>query len=127
MNLYGSAAACRQHLEIRGQKVHSALDYRACSLMIVKSQEHRRKLSTRSPALAETAASVAIAAATFLVRRTKASDPTEVPSRPCEYCKGCGICSGCKGQGFVLKKMSEKGADGSWSGKWASAGRKFWI
>ncbi|KAK8584585.1 hypothetical protein V6N13_138543 [Hibiscus sabdariffa] len=62
-----------QHLEIRGQQVQSALDYRACSLMIVKSQEHGRKLSTRSPALAETAAS-----ATFLVRRTKASDPTEV-------------------------------------------------
>ncbi|GMI81881.1 hypothetical protein like AT3G45050 [Hibiscus trionum] len=98
-------------------KVPSALDYRACSLIIVKPQEHRRKLSTRSPALPETAASVAIAAAvvggaaTFLVRRTKASDATEVPSRPCEDCEGSGICSECKGEGFVLKKMSDESAE----------------
>ena len=49
-----------------------------------KSKEHRRKLSALSSALPETAASVVIAATvvgaavTFLVRRTKASDATEV-------------------------------------------------
>ncbi|XVF20288.1 hypothetical protein REPUB_Repub11eG0185100 [Reevesia pubescens] len=98
-------------------KVQSTLDYRVCSSIHVKSKEHRRKLSTPSSALPETAASVAIAAtvvgaaATFLVRRTKASDATEVPSRPCDDCEGSGICSECKGEGFVLKKMSEESSE----------------
>ncbi|KAK8678995.1 hypothetical protein V6N13_144468 [Hibiscus sabdariffa] len=101
-----------------GPKVQSALDYRACSMIIVKSKEHRRKLSTRSPspALAETAASVAIAAAvvggaaTFLVRRTKASDPTE---RSYKYL-ACFIQASL---GNLTKSSGGVGA----SGKWASA------
>ncbi|KAA3489512.1 transmembrane protein [Gossypium australe] len=91
-------------------KVQSALDHRAFSLITSKPKEHRRKLATPSLALPETAASVAIAAtvvgaaATFLVRRTKASDATEVPLRTCEDCEGSGICSECRGEGFVLPK-----------------------
>nr|KJB56211.1 hypothetical protein B456_009G110400 [Gossypium raimondii] len=98
-------------------KVQSALDHRAFSLITAKPKEHRRKLATPSLALPETAASVAIAAtvvgaaATFLVRRTKASDATEVPLRTCEDCEGSGICSECRGEGFVLKKMSEESAE----------------
>ncbi|XP_021278868.1 uncharacterized protein LOC110412610 isoform X2 [Herrania umbratica] len=98
-------------------KVRSVLDYRVCSLVDAKSKENRRKLAILSSALPETAASVAIAAtvvgaaATFLVRRTKSSDATEVPLRPCEDCEGSGICSECKGEGFVLKKMSEDSAE----------------
>ncbi|KAE8658743.1 high affinity nitrate transporter 2.6-like [Hibiscus syriacus] len=110
------ASYCKTFGDSRS-KVQSALDYRACSLINVKPKEHRQKLSTRSPALSETAASVAIAAAvvggavTFLAKRTKSSDATEVPSRPCEDCEGSGICSECKGEGFVLKKMSEESAE----------------
>ncbi|XP_016688714.1 uncharacterized protein [Gossypium hirsutum] len=98
-------------------KVQSALDHRAFSLITAKPKEHRRKLATPSLALPETAASVAIAAtvvgaaATFLVRRTKASDATEVPLRTCEDCEGSGICSECRGEGFVLKKLSEESAE----------------
>ncbi|XVE59051.1 hypothetical protein DITRI_Ditri05aG0013900 [Diplodiscus trichospermus] len=98
-------------------KVQTVLDHRASSLIDVKSKQHRRKLYTLCSALPETAASVAIAAtvvgaaATFLVRRTKASDAAEVPTRPCEECGGSGICSECKGEGFVLKKMSEESAE----------------
>ncbi|XP_022732711.1 uncharacterized protein LOC111286779 isoform X2 [Durio zibethinus] len=98
-------------------KFQSVLDHRVCSLIGEKSKEHRIKLSIVSSALPETIASVAIsatvvgAAATFLVRRTKASDATEVPLRPCEDCGGSGICSECKGEGFVLKKMSEDSAE----------------
>ncbi|OMO58359.1 hypothetical protein COLO4_34706 [Corchorus olitorius] len=83
----------------------------------VKSIENRRKASTVSCALPETAASVAIAAtvvgaaATYLVRITKPSNATEVPSKPCEDCAGSGICAECKGEGFVLKKMSDESAE----------------
>ncbi|XVF46271.1 hypothetical protein PTKIN_Ptkin03bG0014500 [Pterospermum kingtungense] len=98
-------------------KVQTVPDYRVCSSIDMKSKEHRRKLSALSSALPETAASVAIAAtvvgaaATFLVSKTKASDAIEVRSRPCEECGGSGICSECKGEGFVLKKMSEESAE----------------
>ncbi|KAK8641576.1 hypothetical protein V6N13_010972 [Hibiscus sabdariffa] len=110
------ASYCKTFGDSRSN-VQSALEYRAWPLINVKSKEHRRKLSTRSLALPETAASVAIAAAivggaaTLLARRTKASDAIEIPSRPCEDCEGSGICSECKGEGFVLKKMSEENAE----------------
>ncbi|XP_060175273.1 uncharacterized protein LOC132605991 isoform X2 [Lycium barbarum] len=70
-----------------------------------------------SSALAETAASIAVAAtvvgaaATILVRRTKASEVTEAPSIICEDCGGSGICAECRGEGFVLKKMSDENAE----------------
>ncbi|XP_038714890.1 uncharacterized protein LOC120008579 isoform X2 [Tripterygium wilfordii] len=70
-----------------------------------------------SSALPETAASIAIAAtvvgaaATLLMRRTKASEANEIPLKICEDCSGSGICSECKGEGFVLKKLSEESAE----------------
>ncbi|CAH2065405.1 unnamed protein product [Thlaspi arvense] len=74
--------------------------------------------STAIPALVETAVSVAIAAtvvgtaATLLVRRsTKASEEAEVSMKECEVCGGSGICSECKGEGFVLKKLSDENAE----------------
>ncbi|KAJ4829678.1 hypothetical protein Tsubulata_007473 [Turnera subulata] len=76
-----------------------------------------RKGSTLSCALPETAASVAFAAtvvgvaATFLVRRTKPSEEEEIPLKPCEDCGGSGLCSECKGEGFVLKKLSDESAE----------------
>ncbi|KAK2643420.1 hypothetical protein Ddye_025183 [Dipteronia dyeriana] len=75
------------------------------------------KLSTVSSALLETAASVAIAAAvvgaaaTVLSRRTKGSEATQIPMKTCEDCGGSGICSECKGEGFVLKKLTEQNAE----------------
>ncbi|KAE8037788.1 hypothetical protein FH972_010350 [Carpinus fangiana] len=81
------------------------------------SQELGRKTSLVSSALPETAASVAIAAtivgaaATLLVRRTKASEVTELRLKECGDCAGSGICSECNGEGFVLKKLSEESAE----------------
>ncbi|KAK4440708.1 hypothetical protein Salat_0405700 [Sesamum alatum] len=68
-------------------------------------------------ALPETAASVVVAAtivgaaATYLVRRTKSSEETEVPTKICEDCGGSGVCSECNGEGFVLKRMSDESAE----------------
>ncbi|KAL5565761.1 hypothetical protein UlMin_028925 [Ulmus minor] len=81
-----------------------------------KSQGKWKRVSVNS-ALPETAASVAIAAtivgaaATLLVQRNKASKETEVPMKTCEDCGGSGICPECKGEGFVLKKLSDESAD----------------
>ncbi|PIN03547.1 hypothetical protein CDL12_23918 [Handroanthus impetiginosus] len=69
------------------------------------------------PALPETAASIAVAAtvvgaaATFLVKRAKSSEVSEVPTRICDDCGGSGLCSECKGEGFVLKRLSEESAE----------------
>ncbi|ESQ37511.1 hypothetical protein EUTSA_v10002688mg [Eutrema salsugineum] len=89
-----------------------------------KSSHHRAKRSSSSssstaiPALVETAVSVAIAAtvvgtaATLLVRRnTKANEEAEASMKECEVCGGSGICSECKGEGFVLKKLSDENAE----------------
>ncbi|CAL8161451.1 unnamed protein product [Prunus armeniaca] len=83
----------------------------------VKLQKQRRRPSLVSAALPETAASIAIAAAvvgtaaTILVRRTKASETAEVPMKICEACGGSGICPECKGEGFVLKRLSDESAE----------------
>ena len=67
----------------------------------MKSKEPGEKISTISCALAETAASVAVAAtvvgaaATILVRRTRASEATEVRTSTCSEC--------CLTLGFVAK------------------------
>ncbi|CAH8387104.1 unnamed protein product [Eruca vesicaria subsp. sativa] len=81
-------------------------------------QRAKRSSSTAIPALVETAVSVAIAAtvvgtaATLLVRRsTKASEEAEASMKECEVCGGSGICSECKGEGFVLKKLSDETAE----------------
>ncbi|CAH9096921.1 unnamed protein product [Cuscuta epithymum] len=80
-----------------------------------RSNFHARK-ELSSSALPETLASIAVAATvvgaatTLLIRRTKASNSVEVPTKMCEDCGGTGICSGCKGEGFVVKKMSEESA-----------------
>ncbi|XP_022998903.1 uncharacterized protein LOC111493423 [Cucurbita maxima] len=82
----------------------------------LKLQGGRRTLTIAS-SLPETAASVAIAAtvvgaaATFLSRRNKDSEAEEIPLRPCEDCGGSGLCSECKGEGFVLKKLSDENAE----------------
>lgn len=36
---------------------------------------------------------------------------TQVPEKTCEDCGGSGICSECKGEGFVLKRLSEDSAE----------------
>ncbi|XP_074284966.1 uncharacterized protein LOC141610665 isoform X2 [Silene latifolia] len=70
-----------------------------------------------SAILPETVASVAVAAvavgaaATLLVKRTKDSEKSEIPVKECEACGGTGICSECKGEGFVLQKLSQERAD----------------
>ncbi|XP_022152827.1 uncharacterized protein LOC111020449 [Momordica charantia] len=82
----------------------------------VKLQGGKRTLTVAS-SLPETAASVAIAAtvvgaaATLLSRRNKASEAEEIPLRTCEDCGGSGLCSECKGEGFVLKKLSDENAE----------------
>lgn len=35
----------------------------------------------------------------------------QVPMKTCEDCGGSGICSECKGEGFVLKKLSDESAE----------------
>ncbi|XP_010541314.1 PREDICTED: uncharacterized protein LOC104814822 [Tarenaya hassleriana] len=81
------------------------------------SSKKSKRSSIAVPALAETAASIAIAgtvvgvAATLLVQRTKAPEVTEVRMRDCDDCGGSGICSECKGEGFVLKKLSDESAE----------------
>ncbi|XP_059659447.1 uncharacterized protein LOC132306179 [Cornus florida] len=98
-------------------KLQNAFERNSSFPFYVKSKEPRDRRSIISSALPETAASVAVAAtvvgaaATFLVRRTKASEATEVPLQICEDCSGSGICSECNGEGFVLKKLSDKGAE----------------
>ncbi|KAM7502096.1 hypothetical protein LguiB_001000 [Lonicera macranthoides] len=83
----------------------------------LKSKEVGEKVSIISAGLPETAASIAVAAtvvgaaATLLVRRTKASETTEAPSKICDRCGGSGICPECRGEGFVLKKLSDGSAE----------------
>nr|KYP68613.1 hypothetical protein KK1_022246 [Cajanus cajan] len=80
-------------------------------------QLQRRRISTVSSALAETAASMAVAvtvvgaAATLLVKRSKTSESTQIQFKACEDCGGSGICSECKGEGFVLRKRSDESAE----------------
>ncbi|KAF5182577.1 transmembrane protein [Thalictrum thalictroides] len=81
-------------------------------------QGHGTKKAILSCALPETAVSVVLAAtivgaaATFL-QRTKASETTaaEDPLKVCEDCGGSGICAECKGEGFVLKRLSDERAE----------------
>ncbi|XP_004294004.1 PREDICTED: uncharacterized protein LOC101314352 [Fragaria vesca subsp. vesca] len=83
----------------------------------IKPHKQRRRVSFVSSALPETVASVAIAAtvvgaaATILVRRNKAAEAAEVPMKDCESCGGSGICPECKGEGFVLKRLSDESAE----------------
>ncbi|KAK4758224.1 hypothetical protein SAY87_019525 [Trapa incisa] len=77
----------------------------------------RKNASSITSSLTETAVSVAVAAtvvgaaATILVKRTKASEELEVPEKTCEDCGGTGICPECKGEGFVLKRLSDESAE----------------
>uniref|UniRef100_A0A1J3ET18 DUF7895 domain-containing protein n=1 Tax=Noccaea caerulescens TaxID=107243 RepID=A0A1J3ET18_NOCCA len=90
-----------------------------CFLDLKSSHDQKAKRSsTAIPAIAETAVSIAIAAtvvgtaATLLARRSnKASEEAEASTKECEVCGGSGICSECKGEGFVLKKLSDENAE----------------
>lgn len=83
----------------------------------VKSRKGGVMRNVISAGLVETASSIAVAAtvvgaaATLLVKRTKASEAIEVPFKTCEDCRGSGICSECKGEGFVLKRLSDGNAE----------------
>nr|GEZ03590.1 uncharacterized protein [Tanacetum cinerariifolium] len=68
--------------------------------------------------LPETTASIVVvatvvgAAATLLVRRTKSIEKAEVvPTRTCDDCGGSGLCPQCKGERFVLKRLSDGSAE----------------
>ncbi|XP_077221743.1 uncharacterized protein LOC143855499 [Tasmannia lanceolata] len=82
-----------------------------------KSHEWRREKCMVSYALPETAASIVVAtivvgaAATVLLRRTKASETDESSLQICQDCGGSGICAECNGEGFVLKKLTEESAE----------------
>ncbi|CAN8277840.1 unnamed protein product [Cochlearia groenlandica] len=91
---------------------------KSVSLLNLKSLPKRSKSRMIHGALGETAVSIAIAAtvvgtaATLLVRRTnKASQEAEASMKECEVCGGSGICSECKGEGFVVKKLSDEKAE----------------
>ncbi|KAL5716979.1 hypothetical protein ACHQM5_010076 [Ranunculus cassubicifolius] len=84
----------------------------------LKPQGQGRRRSTVSYALVETTASVVIAATvvgaavTYLVKTSKASERlAEESFKVCDDCGGSGICAECKGEGFVLKRMSEDNAE----------------
>ncbi|AEE77983.1 hypothetical protein ISN44_As03g036380 [Arabidopsis suecica] len=98
--------------------VSSVKDVRFLNLDLKSSHQRAKRSSTVVPALAETAVSIAIAAtvvgtaATILVRRNnKASEEAEASMKECEACLGSGICPECKGEGFVLKKLSDANAE----------------
>ncbi|KAK9664071.1 hypothetical protein RND81_14G017800 [Saponaria officinalis] len=80
-------------------------------------QARRRTMLRTSATLPETAVSVAVAAtivgaaATLLLKRTKDSEISQAPVKECEDCGGSGICSECKGEGFVLQKLSQERAE----------------
>ncbi|KAF6151269.1 hypothetical protein GIB67_002968 [Kingdonia uniflora] len=99
-------------------EVHIKIGSKSSSPFLSTSKEQRRKISTVSSALAETAASILVAAtvvgaaATLLARNKEASEKTDIenPSKPCEDCGGSGICAECKGEGFVVKRLSDERA-----------------
>ncbi|KAB2606673.1 hypothetical protein D8674_006390 [Pyrus ussuriensis x Pyrus communis] len=76
----------------------------------VKPQEQRRRPSSLVASRA-IAAAVVGPAVTILAKRTKASEEAEAPMQICEACRGSGICPECKGEGFVLKKLSDESAE----------------
>ncbi|KAM7278428.1 hypothetical protein ACFE04_005562 [Oxalis oulophora] len=88
-----------------------------CHLLFAHSQKQGRKSFRLVCSLPETAASLAIAAtvvgaaATLLLKKNKASEENEIPTKECEDCGGSGICPECNGQGFMLKKQSDERAD----------------
>ncbi|CAA7403352.1 unnamed protein product [Spirodela intermedia] len=77
----------------------------------------RRERCLVLSALPETAVSVIVtavavgAAATFLRRIPEASPNKDSSFATCEDCGGSGICSECKGEGFVLKKLTDENAE----------------
>ncbi|KAG9137562.1 hypothetical protein Leryth_019753 [Lithospermum erythrorhizon] len=97
--------------------------YQQCSLRsngfvhCVNIGRREGKGSSVSSALPETAISIAVAAtvvgaaARILSNRIESSKETEASLRTCEDCSGSGICSECKGEGFVLKKLTDASAE----------------
>ncbi|XP_026440214.1 uncharacterized protein LOC113339027 isoform X2 [Papaver somniferum] len=70
------------------------------STLRLRSLERRRRKFIVYSSLPETAASIVIAAAVV-----------ENLLKPCEDCSGTGICGECKGEGFVVKRMSDERAE----------------
>ncbi|KAJ4785343.1 transmembrane protein [Rhynchospora pubera] len=82
-----------------------------------KSCHIRREKSCLQFALPETAASILVtsvavgAAATLLAKRLKPSEPAATEAlKVCEECDGSGLCSECKGEGYIFKKISDESA-----------------
>ncbi|KAI3924156.1 hypothetical protein MKX01_029691 [Papaver californicum] len=92
-----------------------------CSISILhlRSLKQRRKKFIVYSSLPETAASIVIAAAVvgtaanYLVKTMKVSESTNAENlvKPCEDCSGTGICGECRGEGFVVKRMSDERAE----------------
>ncbi|KAI3896732.1 hypothetical protein MKW98_009585 [Papaver atlanticum] len=89
------------------------------STLHLRSLERRRRKFIVYSSLPETAASIVIAAAVvgtatnYLLKTIKASESTNAENllKPCEDCSGTGICGECKGEGFVVKRMSDERAE----------------
>ncbi|CAN0898923.1 hypothetical protein LINGRAHAP2_LOCUS19980 [Linum grandiflorum] len=103
-------------------RVWNALDPTAASFYTSSNANTQNRSRIRQitvpHGLVETAASVAIAAtvvggaATLLVNRSKAAEANDqIQLKTCEECGGSGICPECKGEGFVLKRLSDESAD----------------
>lgn len=87
------------------------------SPFLLTSKQPASKMFKISSSLPETAASVVVAAtivgaaATLLVKRTESSKKPLILTKDCDDCGGSGICSECKGEGFVLRKLSDENAE----------------
>ncbi|WCJ40964.1 hypothetical protein M5689_021857 [Euphorbia peplus] len=112
-----SSPSLNQTFLVSKPEVVNKLDRKAWTSVNVKRRNQHMKTTIVGSSLPETAVSVAIAAtvvgaaATLLVQRTKASQTNEIQLKECQDCGGSGICPECKGEGFVLKRLTEENAE----------------
>ncbi|KAK9153941.1 hypothetical protein Sjap_001421 [Stephania japonica] len=105
-----------REVKLDGQTVNQLNPYPP---FLWKKSKQWRKRSVVTFAFLENTASVVVAAtvvgaaATLLIRTSKAPETAnaEIPVKVCEDCGGSGICAECKGEGFVLKKLSDENAE----------------